>query len=428
MTSSEASSDVRLSEVIAPSFHQLHKAIKSDKPSEVWCKGGRGSTKSSFIAEEIFLLLSQDANAHAFISRRYDNELRDSVFGQMQWAADKLKISHLWRFMVSPMQAVNVKTGQRILFRGIDNPLKAKSINLGKGYIKIFWAEEVDQYGSIEELRSILQSIFRGKGEGKIAFFSFNPPKSARSWVNREVKIEKPGRIVHSSDYRTVPVEWLGERFLADAKHLEQVNPVAYRHEYLGEEVGTGLEVFNNVTVRKITDEERQSFGQINQGLDFGYAVDSLSFERMYYNAKKRTLWIFEEIAGIGISNRVLSEKMKPEHRNTETIADSAEPKSIDELRRDFGLRIKPAKKGPGSVESGIKWLADLEQIIIDPVSCPLASMEFVNYALEINRSGDVVSKYPDKNNHSIDSVRYGLENEMVLARASVPTRRPAGI
>jgi len=405
------SNNVRISEIIAPSFHDLHKNLKVEDLEEVWCKGGRGSTKSSFISIEIFLALIKDPTAHAFISRRYDNELRDSVFGQMQWAADRLKISHLWRFMTSPMQAVNVKTGQKILFRGIDNPLKAKSINLGTGYIKIFWAEEVDQYGSMEELRSILQSIFRGEGQKKTAFFSFNPPKSARSWVNQEVKIPKPGRIVHTSDYRSVPEEWLGKRFIADALHLQTVNENAFNHEYLGEEVGTGLEVFNNVTIRPITGEEKVSFGQISQGLDFGYAVDPLSFGRMYYDSSRRRLWVFDEISGIGIGNRQLAEKMTIDMKRTETIADSAEPKSIDELRNDHGLKIRACIKGPGSIDHGIKWLVDLEEIIVDPITCPLASKEFVNYALETNRSGEVISKYPDKNNHFLDCARYGLQD-----------------
>lgn len=413
--------EVRLSALIAPDFRELHKTLKSSSPAEVWCRGGRGSTKSSFLAIQVLLGLTKDPEAHAFISRRYDNELRDSVFGQVMWAANKLGIAHLWRFMTSPMQAVNLMTGQKVLFRGVDNPLKAKSINLGKGYIKYFWAEEVDQYGGMEEVRSILQSVFRGEGGEKIALFSYNPPKSARAWVNQEVRIEKPGRIVHTSDYRTVPPEWLGARFIAEAEHLKAVNTTAYEHEYLGVEIGTGLEVFANIETRRITDEEKTGFGELRQGLDFGYAVDPLCFVRMYFDAKKRTLWIFEEIAGIGISNRAFAERASLDHRRTLTRADKAEPKSIDELRNDYGFKIVGAEKPPGSVEHGIKWLADLERIIIDPVACPLAAKEFVNYALETTRGGEVVSRYPDRDNHAIDAVRYGLQDEI----ASRPRKRP---
>jgi PBSX family phage terminase large subunit len=393
------------------------------KIDELWCKGGRGSTKSSYLSVATLLMLNKDHNAHAFISRRYDNELRDSVYGQMQWAADKLGFDRFWRFMISPMQAVNQLTGQRILFRGVDNPLKAKSINVGHGYIKLFWAEEVDQYGSMEELRSIMQSVFRGNGGQQIAMFSYNPPKSARAWVNKEVKIPKQGRYVHTSDYRDVPKEWLGERFLNDAKHLMESNESAFRHEYLGEEVGTGLEVFNNVSLKVISNYEKTLFDKIYQGLDFGYANDPLAFLRCHYDSKYRKLYIFEEISGLGISNRALSEKMTVDQKRTLTMADKSEPKSIDELRNDFGLKIMGADKPSGSVEHGIKWLADLAEIVIDPIACPLAAKEFVNYALEVNREGQTISKYPDKDNHTIDSARYALF-EVITTK---PKQKPIG-
>ena len=415
--------EVRLSNLIAPSFNKVHRQLMDGEVDELWCKGGRGSTKSSYLSLATLLLLQKEPLAHAFISRRFDNELRDSVYGQVQWAAFQLGFDRFWRFMISPMQAVNQLTGQRILFRGVDNPLKAKSINLGKGYIKIFWAEEVDQYGSMEELRSIMQSIFRGEGGHQIAMFSYNPPKSARAWVNKEVMIPKPGRVVHSSDYRSVPPKWLGERFLKDAADLAVMNETAYRHEYLGEQVGTGLEVFNNVSIRVIPAFEKSLFSNICQGLDFGYANDPLAFERMYYDPKFRKLYIFSERSGLGISNRKLAEDMTVDEKRVLTMADKAEPKSIDELRNDFGLKILGAEKPSGSVEHGVKWLADLNEIVIDPVACPLAAKEFINYALEVNREGQVISKYPDKDNHSIDAVRYGLYDVI----ATKPRRQNQG-
>lgn len=406
------SNSTKLSELIAESFKELHKSIKNEKPHEVWCAGGRGSTKSSFISLQILIGLIKDHEAHAFVSRRYDNELRDSVFGQMQWAADKLNLNDVWKFSVSPMQAINKQTGQKILFRGLDNPLKAKSISLGSGYIKYFWAEECDQFSGLEEIRNILQSLFRGAGKDQLAFFSYNPPKSSRSWVNNEVHKQKKGRIIHQSDYRAVNPEWLGERFILDAEHLQEVNESAYRHEYLGEEIGTGLEVFNNVTLREIQQSEIDNFDHIRQGLDFGYAVDPVCFGRMHFDKKKRKLYCFRELSGIGIGNRALAAKLTDQEKRTLTMADSAEPKSIDELK-EYGLRIKGAKKGAGSVEHGIKWLAELEEIIVDPVRCPLGSKELINYALDINRNGDIISKYPDKDNHFIDMLRYSCVDDI---------------
>ena len=402
---------MRLSTLIAPSFHELHKQIKADTFDEYWLKGGRGSTKSTFASIEILLGLIQDPEANAVVFRRYQNELRDTVYGQFEWSASKMGIAHFFKFQLAPMQIIYLPTGQKIVFKAADNPRKMKSINLGKGYIKYAWFEEVDQFASIEEIRNIIQSVFRGENKKRISFYSFNPPKSGRSWVNQEAKMPKVGKQVHHSDYRDVPREWLGERFLTDAEHLRATNETAYRHEYLGEEVGTGLEVFTNVELVRLPDEEIATFDQIRQGLDFGYAVDPLCFERMHYTRKYRRVYFFHEISGINLFNREFYEKAK-DYARILTIADSAEPKSIDELR-SFGMRIRGAKKGPGSVEFGIKFLQDLEKIIIDPERCPRAAREFINYALELDRSGEIRSRFPDKDQHTLDSARYGMEDDM---------------
>jgi len=402
---------VRLSKLIAPSFYELHRELKAELYDEYWLKGGRGSTKSTFVSVQIILGMLKDPEANAVVTRRYQNELRDTVYGQFEWTIAKMGLGDYFKFQVAPMQIIHIPTGQKIVFKAADNPLKMKSINLGRGYIKYAWFEEVDQFTSMDEIRNILQSLFRGENKKRISFYTFNPPKSGRSWVNQEVKIPKPGRRVHHSTYLEVPSGWLGERFLADAKHLKKVNEIAYRHEYLGEEVGTGLEVFNNVELRTITQDEIAAFDRIRQGLDFGYAVDPLVFERMHYDRKRRKLYLFAEISGLNLFNRQFWEKAQ-QYNDVWTIADSAEPKSIAELR-SWGMKIKGTKKGPGSVEFSIKFLQDLEAIIIDPERCPLAAKEFINYSLETDRNGIVKSQFPDKENHSIDACRYGLEDDM---------------
>ncbi len=403
---------IRLSNLIAPSFYELHNDLKADTYDEYWLKGGRGSTKSTFISIEILLGIIKDPAANAVVLRRYQNELRDTVFGQFEWTAAKMGIAQFFKFQVSPMQIVYLPTGQKIVFKAADNPRKMKSINLGKGYIKYAWFEELDQFSSMDEIRNILQSLFRGENKKRVSFFSYNPPKSGRSWVNQEAKVPKSGRKVHHSTYLDVPKEWLGERFITDAEHLKKVNETAYRHEYLGEEVGTGLEVFTNVELRAVANDEIAIFDNIRQGLDFGYAVDPLCFERMHYDRMRRKLYIFTEISGLNLFNRKFWEKAQ-RYNDVMTIADSAEPKSIDELR-SYGMKIKGAKKGQGSVEFGIKFLQDLERIILDPERCPLAAKEFINYSLEMDRSGNVRSQFPDKDNHSIDCCRYALSEDMI--------------
>jgi len=409
---------IRLSELIAPSFYKVHKELKEELYDEYWLKGGRGSTKSTFVSIEIILGMIKDPEANAVVCRRYQNELRDTVFGQFEWTVAKMKLGDFFKFQVSPMQIIYIPTGQKIVFKAADNPKKMKSINLGKGYIKYAWFEELDQFVSMDEIRNILQSLFRGENKKRVVFFTYNPPKSGRSWVNQEAKIPKPRRRVHHSTYLDVPKEWLGERFITDAVHLKNTNEMAYRHEYLGEEVGTGLEVFNNVVLRTITDDEIATFDRIRQGLDFGYAVDPLAFERMHYDRTRRRLYIFAEISGLNLFNRQFWEKAQ-RYNDVLTIADSAEPKSIAELK-SWGMKIKGAKKGPGSVEFSIKFLQDLEVIIIDPERCPLAAKEFINYSLETDRNGIVKSQFPDKDNNSIDAVRYALEDDMKVGSLSI--------
>jgi PBSX family phage terminase large subunit len=416
---------IRLTELIAPSFHRLHKEIKAEKFDEIWLKGGRGSTKSTFVSIQILLGMLKDSEANAVVTRRYQNELRDTVYGQFEWTIAKMGLGNYFKFQVAPMQIVYIPTGQKIVFKAADNPLKMKSINLGRGYIKYAWFEEADQFAGMEEIRNILQSLFRGENKKRIVFFSYNPPKSGRSWVNQEARIPKPGRRVHHSTYLDVPPEWLGERFITEAEHLRRVNETAYRHEYLGEEVGTGLEVFTNVTLETIPDSLIETFDNIRQGLDFGYAADPLCFIRLHYDKTRRRIYLFHEISGLNLFNRQFAHKAR-HFNDVMTIADSAEPKSIDELRTDYGMRIKGARKGPGSIEFGIKFLQDLEQIVIDPSRCPLAAREFINYSLEQDAQGNIKSRFPDKDNHSIDCCRYALEDDMIYARSRV-RKKPLG-
>ncbi len=408
---------VKLTGVIAPSFYTLHHDIAAGVHTHYWLKGGRGSTKSSFISLELLLSMMGDAAAdrhtHAIVLRRYSNTLRESVYAQIQWAINALGVSAYWRAGVSPMRFTYIPTGQSILFRGVDDATKIKSVKVDKGYIKYCWFEEANEFENADKLRNVLQSVNRG-GAQFLNFYSFNPPKVARNWVNREV-IEaeiRPDTRVHHSDYRAVPPAWLGEQFLAEAEHLKAVKPESYRHEYLGEVTGTGGEVFDNVTLRAITDEEIARFDNHRRGIDWGYAADPFAYNASHYDKTRRRLYIFHEIHKVRLSNRAAALLVKEEARTAKITCDSAEPKSIDEVK-GYGLRVVGAKKGPDSVEYGIKWLQDLEEIIIDPTRCPETAREFSSYELDRDREGNFKAGFPDHDNHHIDAVRYACEDDM---------------
>jgi phage terminase large subunit len=341
---------IKLSNVIAPSFRSVHKAIKENKYTHYWLGGGRGSTKSSFVAIEIILGIMSDPEANAVALRKVKDTLKDSVFEQLSWAIEMLGVDRYWHKNVSPLSLTYIPTGQKILFRGADKPKKIKSIKFSRGYSKFIWYEEVDEFEGMEEIRMINQSLMRG-GEKFVVFYSYNPPKSVNNWVNAEVKLTREDRLVHHSTYLTVPKEWLGEQFIIEAGHLKETKPQSYAHEYLGEVTGTGGEVFDNVKIREITDEEIASFWNIKRGLDFGYAIDPLSYNVMHYDRKKKRLYIFHELYKVGLSNHGAYEHIRDENPNNELVyADSAEPKSIYELVQ-YGLRVIGVKKGPESVE-----------------------------------------------------------------------------
>lgn len=245
-------------------------------------------------------------------------------------------------------------------------------------------------------------------------FYSYNPPKSQNNWVNLEMELNSESRLVHHSDYRNVPKEWLGEQFFIEAEELKQNNPSAYEHEYLGNVTGTGGNIFENVSIEEITDEQIASFDKIREGLDFGFAIDPLAYTVMHYDSTRKVLYIFDEIYEYKMANDRLAEKIKEsEHYSTQRIitADSAEPKSIDELKRR-GLKVTGAKKGADSIHFGISKLQRLNKIVIDKSRCPRTAEEFLTYEHERAKDGTFKNGYPDKKNHSIDSVRYALEKD----------------
>lgn len=407
---------IKLDRLIAPAFYGVHRDVRAGRHTHYWLGGGRGSTKSSFVSLEVILGMMADPQANGMALRKVGVNLKDSVFEQLLWSVEALGVGQFWQAKLSPLELVYIPTGQKLLFRGADEPRKIKSTKFRRGYCKYLWYEEVDEFGGMEEIRNINQSLMRG-GDRFFAFYSFNPPKSQRSWVNAEMLEERPDKLAHHSTYLGVPPEWLGEQFIVEAEHLRDTKPEQYRHEYMGEVTGTGGEVFQNLTIRTISDEEIRRFDHTARGLDWGYASDPLHYTVNHYDRTRRRLYIFYEIHKDGLSNRKAAELLRAENTaNRPVVCDSAEPKSIAEMR-DYGLQVAGAKKGPDSVEYGIKWLQDLEEIVIDPKRCPHTAEEFSSYELEKDRYGEFKAGFPDRNNHSIDAVRYSRETEMRRVR-----------
>lgn len=401
-------SDILLSEKIGSAFYDVAHDVFHHGHTHYDFSGGRGSLKSSTVSVLVPLLLINNPGTHALVLRKVANTIRDSVYAQYIWAIGELGMAAYWEAKVSPMELIYKPTGQKIMFRGADDPMKIKSIKVPFGYIAVTHFEEKDQFAGRAEIRTILQSTMRG-GSMFWNFESYNPPISRDNWANKDSLEERDDRLCHKSTYLQAPPEWLGEQFLAEAEHLKETDERAYQHEYLGIPVGTGGNVFENLELREITDEEMSRFDRICQGVDYGWFPDPFAFIRLHYDRARETIYLMDEIYQNKLTNEASGNIIiQRGYKDAYITCDSAEPKSVADYRA-MGLPAKAAVKGPGSVDYGMKWL-QRRKIVIDRKRTPNAYNEFVNYEYERNKDGDIISGYPDANNHLIDATRYALE------------------
>lgn len=433
--------DINVSKLWIKKFDSVFEDIREHKHTHYIFPGGRGSTKSSFIGGRVIpLLLILNPQCHCVVFRRWANTLKTSVYAQIQWGIQDLGLQDYFIFHVNPLEIIFKKTGQKILFLGMDDPSKVKSIKLPFGYIGITWWEELDQFDGEFQIRKAQQSTMRG-GDKFWNFMSYNPPISINNWANEytetaEVKRTNDTVVVHTT-YLDVPQEWLGQQFIEEAEFVQETNPRAYENEYMGKATGTGGNVFDNVVHMDMSDELISTFDTIYNGLDWGFANDPNAYVKVYFDKTRRDLYIFAEHVKTHESNRELFEVLyketdylrrkvwrydevtKQEHCeyiptplmdfNELVTADSAEPKSIADFK-SYGCFMRPAEKGPDSVRYGIKWLQSLRNIYIDKRRCPCAYKEFTTYEFERDKSGNIISAYPDADNHLIDACRYALE------------------
>lgn len=389
-------------------FHWAIRDIRDKEHLEYVFKGGRGSTKSTTVGMTIVELMKNNHDIHAVVCRKVGNTIKDSVYNKIKWAIGKQEFTEEFDSKLSPMEITLKATGQKIYFRGADDPDKIKSINPEFGYIGILWFEELDQFAGPEEIRKIEQSAIRG---GNLAwiFKSFNPPKTMNNWANKYVLEPKENRIVHSSTYLDVPKGWLGQPFIDEAEHLKEVNPNAYEHEYMGIANGNGGNVFEYLEIRDITDEEISHMDRIFAGVDYGWYPDAFCYLRTYYDSAREKIYLIDELYVNKWSNSKTADWIKKKGYDDYTmICDSAEPKSVNDFR-DAGLPARGAIKGPGSIEYGFKFL-QTKTLVIDPKRTPNAYKEITEYEYDRDKEGNVISGYPDGNDHAISALRYAYE------------------
>lgn len=421
---------------ISPTFCEVSRAIDLGKANRIMLKGGRGSTKSSYAYQKILDVFLHRPYAQWICGRRYANTLRRSCFANVLWAITKRgmtvgKPGEGCDFdkTTSPMEITFNKTGQKILFYGLDEPEKLKSITFEdpKAKIELLLLEEYNQLACAEDARNVRQSVFRS--DYSLEIDVYNPSPDDMQWTNQEARLKEPGKLVHHSSYLDVPEEFIGKRFIEQAEQLKAINAKAYANEYMGEETGLTGTVFENVVAQSITYEDRIQIKWIRCGVDWGYQNDPFVWLMVGYDRKTRTLYIIDEVfntetlddANIGEVKRHLvdrDDKGQPIYTNegkpvynrnkpqNEIRADAAAPKDIATWRH-AGMAIMGASKRV-PVDDGIRWLQKRKAIVIDRERCPLAFQEFSRYRALEDDEGKFKG-YPDKDNHTIDAVRYAV-------------------
>ena len=291
--------------LIGKDFFRPHMLIAREAQSEFWCEGGRGSLKSSWASIELVSHIERHPQEHAAAIMKRKDSLRDAAYAQVLWAVGALGLSGDYEATLSPLRIRKRSTGQTVFFAGCDDPDKSKGLKPPFGHIGFLWFEEADQFKGMAEIRTVRQSAARG-GERTVVVYTYNPPRTRDNWANREADRRRDaGEEVFSSCYADAPPEWLGAQFIADAQALKESDEQAYRHEYLGEPVGYGGQVFDRVEFREVTDEEVAGFERLHAGQDFGWFPDPWAFTLSEWQPALHRVVTFRELGG----NKVLPAK-----------------------------------------------------------------------------------------------------------------------
>ena len=372
------------------------------------CKGGRGSKKSTTTAMWIIYNMMKMPLANTLVVRQTFNTHLDSTWVQLKWATQQLGVAHLWTFSKSPLKATYNPTGQVILFRGLDDPMSITSITVPIGYLCWCWFEEAYQVKSEDAFDKVDMSIRGELPEGyfKQITLTFNP-WSDRHWLKRRF-FDEPNdedKLAITTNY--LCNEWLGEDDIKLFNHIQTKFPKRYKVEGLGDwGIIDGL-VFDNWKIEEF--DHTKIKGELLVGLDFGYVNDPTALICSILDEQNKKLYIFDEHCQKGMLNDAIAQMITNKGYSKSTIiADSAEQKSIEEIKRKGIYRIKPAVKGGGSIVQGIQQLLQYD-IIVHP-SCEETIKELENYAWDVDKEGTGINKPIDAYNHCIDALRYSLQ------------------
>ena len=362
-------------------------------------KGGRGSKKSKSTALDYIYKMLKYPWANLLVVRRFSNTNKQSTYTDLKWAANRMKVSHLFKFNESLPEITVKKTGQKILFRGLDDPLKITSITVDNGLLAWLWLEEAYQVENKDKFDTLVESI-RGSVDDKNFFWL----KSA--FFDEETRFNDV--FADTTTYRDN--EWLDQQDIDRYEDLWRTNPRRAAVVANGDwGVAEGL-VFENYTIRDFDIVSTiKRVGETTAGIDFGFTHDATTFPRLAVDLENKELWIYAEhyeyaMTTDDIYNMIVEADMK----NAWITADSAEQRLIAELKAKGISRITPSVKGAGSINAGIDFMKQFK-IYIHP-SCVKTIEEFDTYVYKQDKDGRWLNEPVDANNHIIDAIRYALE------------------
>lgn len=376
-------------------------------------KGGRGSKKSKSTALDYIYKMLKYPWANLLVVRRFSNTNKQSTYTDLKWAANRMKVSHLFKFNESLPEITVKETGQKILFRGLDDPLKITSITVDNGLLAWLWLEEAYQVENKDKFDTLVESI-RGSVDDENFFkqitVTFNP-WSERHWLKSAFFDEETrfnDVFADTTTYRDN--EWLDQQDIDRYEDLWRTNPRRAAVVANGDwGVAEGL-VFENYTVRDFDIMATiKRVGETTAGIDFGFTHDATTFPRLAVDLDNKELWVYAEhyehaMTTDDIYNMIVDADMK----NALITADSAEQRLIAELKAKGISRITPSVKGAGSINAGIDFMKQFK-IYIHP-SCVKTIEEFDTYIYKQDKDGNWLNEPVDANNHIIDAIRYALE------------------
>ena len=346
--------------------------------------------------------------SNLLVVRKTYRTLKDSCFTELKWAIKRLQVEHLWQIKESPLEMTYIPTGQKIYFRGLDDPLKITSIATEVGVLCWMWIEEAYEITKEEDFDTLAESMLGDCPEHlwKQITLTFNP-WSDRTWIKaRFFDVDDPDVLAITTNYMCN--EWLSPEDRKEFERMAKNNPRRYNVAGLGNwGVVDGL-VYEKFTEQAFTLAQLPKDAQSAFGLDFGYTNDPSALFCGYVSLEERRIYVWDEMYRKGMSNKAIFQEVNRMGYIKEQITgDCAEPKSIDELS-GMGMRIKGAKKGKDSVNNGIQWIQDFE-IIVHP-RCVNFLTEISLYQWKKDKFGKPLNEPEDDNNHLMDAMRYGLE------------------